>query len=248
MPPTILIRTVGAYTDLLFPPRCVACGVELLDPHDNILVCGGCRPQLAPESKPRCPRCAAVSAADVDPAVGCLHCRGYEMRTDGVATLGDYSESLRMALLRMKRWWDEPVSLAIGELLARRLESQLRAWDVDVVLPAPMHWWRRLVRGTNSPDIVAAAAARVARAPLAMSALVRRRLTRPQSSIPPGQRAENIRGAFRIRRGCDFNRLRVLVVDDILTTGATCNELAKVLKRAGAAAVFAVVVARAGRA
>lgn len=233
------------YTDLLFPPRCVACSTELPQEHDGVMACARCRQALAPEARPRCPRCAAVTAAKVDPALGCLRCRGSGLRFDAADVLGDYDGLLREAVLRMKRWWDEPVSLAIGELFARRLQDRVVAWDVDVVVPVPMHWWRRLVQGTNSPDLLAAAVARQLGKPLAVGALVRRRLTRPQSRLPPSSRAQNVRGAFRVQRGCDFSQLRVLVVDDILTTGATCSEMAKVLKQAGAAAVYAAVVARA---
>lgn len=76
------------------------------------------------------------------------------------------------------------------------------------------------------------------------SLLVRTRKTLPQADLPPSRRFENVRGAFRLAAGYDIRGARVLLVDDILTTGATCSEAAKVLKQAGAASVAVAVIAR----
>lgn len=108
-----------------------------------------------------------------------------------------------------------------------------------------MHWTRRVVRGTNSPEILAACVAKGLNLPLAMGVLRRRRNTELQPHLRPAERFANVRGAFEIGSEYDMAQARVLLVDDVLTTGATSSEAAKVLKRAGAAMVAVAVLARA---
>jgi ComF family protein len=160
--------------------------------------------------------------------------------------LGAYAEGLRQAVVRMKRRSGELLSRAVGQWLAERRGDELAQFRADLIVPVPMHWRRRLTRGANSPEILAQCLGRRLKVPVARL-LVRRRHTRPQKDLLPRERFQNVRGAFRLRR---FARSlpegsHVLLVDDILTTGATCSEAAGVLKRAGAAAVAVAVVARA---
>jgi ComF family protein len=109
-----------------------------------------------------------------------------------------------------------------------------------------MHWAKRLFRGVNSTELMADCLGRKLGVPVVRS-VVRSRYTGPQKDLLPRERFRNVRGAFRLRRS-DRQRWqdsRLLLVDDILTTGATCSEVARLLKQAGAAAVAVVVVARA---
>jgi len=110
----------------------------------------------------------------------------------------------------------------------------------------PMYWKRRLVRGTNSPEIIARSVAAGLGVKARGRLLVRCRNTLPQADLSPRHRFSNVKGAFRVRKHRDLDGARVLLVDDILTTGATCSEAARALKKAGAAVVAAAVVARAG--
>jgi predicted amidophosphoribosyltransferase len=107
-----------------------------------------------------------------------------------------------------------------------------------------MFWTRRLRRGTNSPEALAQTLGRQLGVPV-RGLLRRRRNTLPQAPLPPRERFRNVRGAFALRKSGALDGIRILVVDDILTTGATCSEAAGVLKAAGAAWVGVVVVARA---
>ncbi len=117
--------------------------------------------------------------------------------------------------------------------------------EADFLLPIPMHWTRWLARGVNSPELVASCLSRVLRVPVRRRILARRRRTAPQRDLSPAARFRNLAGAFRVRRRAKLRGARVLLVDDILTTGATCSEAAKMLKQAGAAMVAVAVVARA---
>ena len=167
------------------------------------------------------------------------------MRFARAVALGNYEGLLRNAVLRMKRDTEEPLSAALAELLFQRREAALAALAADVVVPAPMYWLRRLARGTNSPEIVAERLARRLRLPCVPRMIRRLRNTRPQGALARQERLENVRGAFRLRHGCDVSGARVLLVDDILTTGATCGEIARQLLTAGAVEVSVAVLARA---
>jgi len=236
-------RRVGL--NLLFPPRCAFCDVELPGSQVDPLLCGKCRSLLGPAAVPSCPRCgAAVSTAAVG-ADGCRRCRNVRLKFDTVVPLGAYRGQLRSAVLKMKHPAGDHLSAAVGRLFGQRRGAEVAALRPDLVVPVPMHWTRRLARGTNSAELLAAGLSRHLGVRLARQILVRCRNTLPQADLPPSRRFQNVRGAFRLKAGYDLEGRRVVLVDDILTTGATCSEAAKVFREAGVAMVAAAVVARA---
>jgi ComF family protein len=145
----------------------------------------------------------------------------------------------------MKRPYHHALSLAMARLLFERRRERLLEQQADIVVPIPMHWSRRIGRGINNPDIVGQCLAKSLGIPLRRDILIRRVNTTPQADLPPSRRFENVRGVFGVRRLEAVAGARILLVDDVLTTGATCSEAAKVLKRAGASAVAVTVIARA---
>ncbi len=233
-------RWLGAGLDLVFPPQCAVCR-GALETSAAGMFCTPCRTELV--GALGCPRCAASSAVAGDD--GCPHCRHERQHFDGVARLGPYTGQLRTAVLAVKRPQQRSLAIALGDLLADARRAQLANWAVDAVVPLPMHWSRRLWRGANSPETIAERLARSLGVPLAGHLLKRRRRTAPQASLSPQRRVRNVRGAFRAHQHVDLPGARLLLVDDIMTTGATVNEASKVLRQAGAAAVVVAVLARA---
>jgi ComF family protein len=241
-------RAAQVAAELVYPPRCTFCRDEILGLEDEILLCLECRKELTAGEQPVCPRCATSLDGAVVSAGGCPRCRDVDWQFSAAFRLARYRDELRKAVLRMKSPADEPLTAAVGRLLVVQRMADLTAWRPDLVVPVPMHWRRRLARGANSPDLLAAIIARRLKTRSAVGALSRRRQTRPQNELPTEDRAENIRGAFRIKSSWDFRGARVLLVDDVMTTGATANETAGVLRRGGAADVAIAVVARAEQA
>jgi ComF family protein len=263
-----LRRAAGVGVGLVYPPQCGFCQQDIAAVADGILLCDYCRRQLAVR-RVACKRCgaaaesmsvvgeatvAAAPAAAAGPAVAtaavaapasCRHCRDAQFEFDSVFALGDYRDDLRLAVLRMKRPAGEPLAIAMGRLLALECAAGLRQFAPTAILSVPMHWTRRTARGTNSPELLAAALGRALGARTTWRGLVRRRRTVSQNELLPEHRAENVRGAFRVGLGRSFRGARVLLVDDVLTTGSTANEAARVVRRAGAAAVAIAVLARA---
>ena len=193
---------VAAVLDLLCPPRCVVCGAEAAR---GPAVCGGCARVLA-AGLARCTTCGEERHAG--------RCRrGY--RGDGIVVLSDYVDDVRTAVLRAKRPTGEPLAAGLGELLVAKHRDVLLGWRLDGVVPVPMHWLRRMVRGTSAADEIATGIARTLGIPR-RRLLRRRRATPRQNEVPADGRQANVRGAFR-PRGRPAGRL-LLLVDDVCTT------------------------------
>ena len=237
-----------ACRNLLLPPRCVCCDREFLDCERNgdRPFCAKCLTRVGPETWYGCRRCGAAVPDDGFSLPDCYLCRRSSLRFDAAVILGSYHGALREIVLRMKRPSHEGLTRAIGRMFSQRRGEPLTAHRVDLIVPVPMFWRRRLIRGINSPDVLAHCLGRSLGISLQRNLLVRCRNTRPQAELSPSRRFENMQGAFRVRHPRTAKNARILLVDDILTTGATCSEAAKMLKQAGAASVVVAVVARAG--
>ena len=236
-------RLVVHTGDLLFPPHCLCCDTEL---HDtlNRRLCGACSERVAPIVWNGCRRCGTRMPELVAPTCRCLACRRLSLHFDAAVPLGAYHEGLDELILRMKKPSQQAVSIALAQLLAQRRHDRLRECRADLIVPIPMFWTRRLRRGVNNPDVLADVLGRSLKVPSRTNVLVQRRRTRPQHHLPRSYRFENMRDAFKVQQPEAVRNRRVLLVDDVLTTGATCSEAAKVLKRAGATAVWVAVIAR----
>jgi ComF family protein len=247
-------RAWQAGMDVALPRRCLLCYADLDEPPDPLEDtpwCAACSTGLHREDKPYCLRCGMP--APLGERAECVHCLGRRWNFHGVCRLGEYAGLVREAVLRGKSSAGDPVSATLGQRLAHAVAAR---WDdrtagggirghIDLVAAVPSHWWRRLRRGTNEAAILSQALAKRLRLPLANDLLVLRRRIAKQSELPIAQRRRNVRGAFRLSWGYNIRDARVLLVDDVMTTGATVNEISRVLKQAGAQQVLVAVVARA---
>lgn len=233
-----------ASTDLVFPPRCANCGAPLEKPSGPLL-CDVCRPKLGPAVWHGCRRCGGAVAPDFSSEAGCALCRRVRFHFETVVTLGAYQGELKEAILRSKHAYAEPLALALAGLFVELRGQSVTAYRPELVIPVAMHWRRRLRRGINSADTLAGEIGRRLNLPVACRLLRRRRNDVPQRYLWPTDRYRNVRGAFAVWRTRWLEGRRVLLVDDVLTTGATASEVARVLKRAGAKAVVVAVMARA---
>jgi ComF family protein len=222
----------------------MSCGRELVAQDDVVLFCSECVAHLGPEAWHGCRRCGAEVLDVGFSPTHCPLCHTTPLKFDAAVVLGGYHKGLQKVVLRMKRPTHNALTIAMGRLLFRQRHQQLTEHPADVVVPIPMYWTRRLGRGINNPDVLANCLGTSLGLPV-HRLLVRCLNTRPQAELPPSRRFENMRGAFRVRRPEMVKDARIWLVDDILTTGATCSEAAKMLKRAGAAWVGVAVVARA---
>ncbi len=209
--------------------------------------CGDCRAALlGSRGGLRCPRCALAVGPFSDLEVGCSQCRNRALGFDRAITLGSYRGPVRQLCLSLKHQSNGWIARWLAELVVEANASAFRA-EVrpgTLVVPVPLHWWRRVRRGYNQADDLATGIAR------ALSLRVARPLRRVVASPPLAllsrtERAKVMRGAFRAVRPRRLAGKTILLVDDILTTGATTGAAARALKKAGASRVVTVVVARA---
>lgn len=233
----------GALGDLLFPPRCFVCEEDLLSQRSGF--CQQCCRDLCSAPGTSCPRCAKPIPMNTHAdASGCVLCQSKRLRFQRTMALGIYGGAVRDVVLRMKQSRHESLSLAAGALLAERAMQFLIETPPDIVAPVPMHWLRRLLRGVNSAELLAEVVAKQLRRPLQLSLLRCRRRTEKQGTLLPDERRRNVRGAYAVSRKGHLDGAHVLLVDDVMTTGATMNELARILRRDGAREVSVAVFAR----
>ncbi|MGE3777882.1 MAG: ComF family protein, partial [Pirellulaceae bacterium] len=231
-----------AVADLLFPPHCFLCGIEL---DDGVRAfCPPCHTALTSQEA-GCPRCARplprYSRAD---SGGCLVCRRQRLGFDQAVAVGIYGGAVRQLVLRIKQARHESLCLAAGGVLAEVLRRRLADDWPDLIIPVPMHWSRRLLRGLNDAELLAEVVAESLQRPVRNHQVQHTRPTRKQGTLLPAERARNVRGAYRLGRKPRIERQHILLVDDVMTTGATASEISRVLRRGGARKVSVGVIAR----
>jgi ComF family protein len=164
---------------------------------------------------------------------------------DRALAIGNYSGLLRELVVRMKNQHDEVLAIQFGIRLGYELLGQ--GWtDYDFLVPVPLHWSRRLKRGFQATDLLSEQIARVTGIRKCEKILKAVRATQKQGMLSFPARIANVRNAYAVQTQSAVKRRRVLLIDDVLTTGATTSELARILKANGAAEVNVAVVARGG--
>jgi ComF family protein len=175
---------------------------------------------------------------------GCPACRDAGFAFERALRLGPYEGLLRDVVLRLKEHTGEGLAEILGRLWVAHARARFKELNADVVVPVPLHWWRRWRRGYNQAETLAQVIAAGLGLPCWPRCLRRVRNTPKQSlQSSPSQRQANVRGAFVPRAGLALAGKRVLLIDDVLTTGATASEAARALRRGGAAAVAVAVLA-----
>jgi len=236
--PRRLARTV---IDGLLPPCCLGCGAGV---ERQGALCSRCWNGLTLLGPPCCACCGFPFPYPAEDGALCVACSARHPVFDAARSVFRYDDASRDLILRFKHA-DEIHGAAFFGVWLARAGAELCA-RADMIAPVPLHRWRLLVRRYNQAGLLAGALARATKKPLAVDLLLRRRHTPSQGRLSPIARRRNVRGAFSLRsRWADRLRgLRILLVDDVLTTGATAEECARVLRRAGVAGVDVVTLAR----
>jgi ComF family protein len=184
----------------------------------------------------------------------CGACRADAPAFDGARSFGLYTGKLRQVVLRLKFGGEERLGVRLGEWLAPTWDAlpEGSEFDLPLIVPVPLHASRRRERGFNQSELLARGLVRALRrqnggaAPqVARGCLRRKRATPPQTGLSVAARRENLRGAFEVVKPDEVRGRAIVLVDDVMTTGATLSACARALKRAGAAQVMGVTLARA---
>jgi ComF family protein len=224
----------------LFPSRCAACAASLARPTRGPL-CEDCWAALPRHRGPQC-GCGFPLQRGAD--APCGRCRRSLSAVGRGYSLGPYQGSLRVLLHELKYHGRRRIADRLAELICEDPAARTLLSARAVIVPVPLHPRRRSERGFNQSELLAAALARRAGFPLHARALVRRKDTPPQTGLSAAARRRNVAGAFAVREHPCVHGRTILLVDDVLTTGATARACAGALRAAGAAAVDLMTVAR----
>ena len=243
--PTLVRKFCTGLFSLIFPDDCRICA-EPLREISRVPVCRACLAKVEPLAADYfCAQCRAPfrNAFPLDEKGLCALCRRGVSGFDAAYSYGFYEGPLRELIHLFKYGKVQTLAKPLGRYLALALPREER---FDAIVPMPLHWRKRWQRGFNQADLLAHEIARRTHTPV-KSALQRVRATVTQAGLTNAKRRKNVSGAFRPKGEKALRGLRILLVDDVMTTGSTAAACARALKMAGARQVVLLTLARTDR-
>lgn len=238
-----LARLWRAALDVVYPRHCLTCGVWI--EHSRCgHVCAGCAATVKWVGPERCLKCGMPLGPFAEPKNQCPFCEGADLRFQRAGAPCRYEGTVRELIHAFKYRGATFLAAGFAELMVRDVTAAKTSEGVDLAMAVPLHWRKRLQRGYNQAELLAARIAGRLKVPLLRGRLVRVKDTPTQTALTRAQRQENLRGAFAVRRPEKVKGKTILLCDDVMTTGATASECARVLRAAGARAVYVSVAAR----
>ena len=240
---------------LLFPRNCPSCRKEsqsdsAANPFDGVWDddgwCRDCRVQIDPQNSDRCSSCAAVLNQPSPYSQGCASCYRQDLPFELAISVHNYKGLLQHLVITSKNTGDETLMAQLGRLLGQQVKKHPQTADADLMVPIPTHWKRRfLSKGFHAGSLIAQNVEKMTGIPQSQSILRAVKPTLKQGTLSRTARMKNVHHAFVCKYPEKVKHRTVLLIDDVMTSGATMIEAARVLKRAGAKKVIAAVIARA---
>jgi competence protein ComFC len=231
-----------AIVSLLYPPICTVCSTVI---GAGEYLCRGCEKKTTRIVSPFCARCSEPFEGAITSQFTCANCAHRTIHFDAAVAAYRSRGTVRGIIHDFKYGRQIYLRHLVARWLCAALDDpRLRSHRFDVIVPVPLHSTRERERGFNQASLLAellAAHVSIPSRPL----LERIRCTTTQTALDRTERMENLHNAFRLRKNANVRGLRVLLIDDVLTTGSTLNECARILKGAGAISVHAATAARA---
>ena len=228
----VLYQWIWAAVDLVYPPVCPGCDRTISQ------WCPTCQEKVVLIHEPMCQRCGYP----LREGEACTDCTHITPVFETARSLAGYLDLYRKAIHRLKYHGNAALGEALASPLTKLIESQ--GWAFDLIVPVPLGEKRKKTRGYNQAAFISLPLALYYGVPHRSSAIMRVRETQSQVDLPMQQRRQNVHGAFRADPRIVSGH-SVLIVDDVMTTGATLNAVAAALQDAGASHIYAVTLARA---
>ncbi|MDY6903237.1 MAG: ComF family protein [Thermodesulfobacteriota bacterium] len=262
-------HVIKSMTDAIYPPGCFVCGEPYDDAHKNACsrpppdvpdremhpyLCSGCAAAFTPIQSPMCTVCGRMFAsADAEDHV-CGDCTGTPKRFNSARAVGLYTDSLMALIHQLKYNGRTGLARSLGALLYKGFFRWYDPRNIDMIVPVPLHGRKFRQRGFNQSYLLIRQWGRsvdisdsgIDTGRIIRNVIVRQRNTRSQTTLSRKERQENVRGAFQLTDPAMVKDKRILVIDDVYTTGATVNECARTLMAGGAARVDVLTLARVG--
>jgi len=230
-------------SDFFFPPLCPLCR-KILSENPGSGFCPDCLRQITFLNHPYCPACGLPFPSSSGDDHLCSKCLLEERYFTSARAVGVYQGALAQAISRLKYHGATHLAKPLGKLLIDYQDPSFPLVKFEGILPVPLSPTRLRERGFNQALLLARQLSRAHSIPLRYEALRRVRHTPPQTQLSGPEREKNIRGAFEVPHPEMVEGKHILLIDDVLTTGATVRECAKVLRRAGAKQVDVLTLAR----
>lgn len=226
--------------DFVFPPQCPYCNQII---HRSQIMCDDCFKQIHFITGSKCHRCGRpLPLTDSEEKLLCPNCLAKRKIYDLSRSAFVYDSFSRNAILKLKHADRTDLRHFFVQYMIRAGADLFE--KTDLIIPVPLHWKRRLTRKYNQSSVLAELLAKKIKKPYSTTVLTRQRFTHSQASKNNQKRKENVKNAFCINPNYDIKGLSVLLIDDVLTTGATAEACAKILKQNGAKAVYVLTIAQ----
>lgn len=229
--------------DFVYPQYCSICKKHLKREEKD--VCETCWDSLASLPAPFCPYCKSFFE---NGDTKCSFCNSLGRFADDhkilmVRSLGRFDDYYRSLIHRFKYEKRIPVGKRLAQRLGESVNGDSNFLNSDLLIPVPLHKSRYRERGFNQSEILAEGISKVTGVSVLRNVLKRKKKTRDQTELSPQQREENVRGAFTVTQPEMIKGKRIILIDDVITTGATLNECARMLKQVGAEKTLAMTIA-----
>jgi competence protein ComFC len=228
--------------DMLYPRRCIGCGI--ISPKTFRYICWDCWSDNARVESPFCDHCGDPVAGTIEHDFICYACTSEKPGFDGARSAARYDGAIGEALRQLK--YEHALWLApdLAEVLRNCIKAEYSNESFDLLVPVPLHHVRRRDRGYNQSAVLSQELSRRIKCPSIPGLLRRIRPTTSQTNLTAKERLSNVSLAFQYRSRRRLAGQKILLIDDVMTTGATVNACAKALKKGGAATVHVITVAR----
>lgn len=238
-----LASWVGRAVDLVYPRNCQFCGTPLTEPEPGV-ICRTCLGGAKFIEPPFCQQCASPFSGEVTDTFVCGYCQDLRFNFERTVCACRAEGIVRDSIHRFKYNREMYFGPHLTDWLLRSARQWIEWREVDAIVPVPLHPRKKREREFNQAEYLAGALSRVFGVPVLTQALQRVKDTVTQTALDAEGRAANLRGAFAVRRKETVAGKRLVLVDDVFTTGATMDSCARVLRAAGAQRVLALAVAR----
>ena len=229
-----------SFINFIFPPFCPICESELK--HRERLICENCYSHIKTIESNFCRKCGA-------PRLGgrktCKYCKGFTFHFSKVRALGIFSSPLVEMIHLLKYDRKTLIAERLGILMGNLLFSDSDLSQTDMIIPVPLHKTRMRERGYNQSLLLSRMVSSITRKELCNDVIIRKKATKSQTTLNHNERENNLKDAFIVSNFGKIKNKTIVVIDDVMTSGTTLNELSKTLLEAGAESVYGLVLARA---